>query len=353
MEQLFAIDIPSMTAEHSFLGHGVLAIASCHLSCLTSDESSKAKYTAQGAGYMNTGIPLYSQVVQKPTQHNTGALFAFACIIVLYTFFSSNQEYEEILMSYSSAEHYMSHQYPDPQLTARLTGLVVRLCDSIQGIFRVFWKCQQWVLSSPLLPAVQRHNTQRPTERQVLWARVEDQELAKLERLWTDGDDIHMVDDSDGVTGTVTPNRWQQALSGALLALRMTAMMVTQLVILDEDTQQDDPNSFSKAIPAVNPMETLHRIHRSLSDGRLEDMPSAFTWYVTLSSDFCQLLQEGDFHAMVLLAHYAIIMDRACSRKWWVGNIPSHFVATARLVLGRERESWIQWPLSVVRGVNR
>lgn len=61
-----------------------------------------------------------------------------------------------------------------------------------------------------------------------------------------------------------------------------------------------------------------------------------------------QHAEQQNLFAFVVLAHYAILLDRPCSRAWWIRKLPSQLVATALSVLGSENRSWIEWPISVV-----
>jgi hypothetical protein len=166
------------------------------------------------------------------------------------------------------------------------------------------------------------------------WIRVEDRHLASLSRLWED----------DVMVPMEYSSALSDSLSDSLACLRETFAMVTQLTILPPTEMENESAS------SIRSSDDLREIHKQLSAGRIDEMPCVFTWFVRLSPTLIGLLESGDPHAMVILTHYAIVLDRACSDKWWIHRLPRRFVQIAELVLGEERRAWIDWPLMVVSG---
>lgn len=162
------------------------------------------------------------------------------------------------------------------------------------------------------------------------WISVEDGRLARLSLLWE--------------RNPAVPATESQALCAALNSLRATFAVVTQLTVpAPAQAGHEDPCRIEPA--AVE----LEEIHRRLSAGRLDDVPGVFTWFILIPRDFDRMMEEGNIYAMVVLAHYAILLDRACSGLWWIHQLPHRYVEMAELVLEKERKGWIDWPLAVVR----
>lgn len=317
VEQAITTVIPNLSATYPFVGHGVLGVAYTHAARLSPHSANAAKLLAEAALHINRGLSDYLKALENVTHGNIAPLFAFALLIVMYTFISVSDEYDVLL---SAAENTTA---PDLSLVTSLSGLPVRVCRTVRGIFSLFWKFQSWIASSPIAPIIQRHTPPIATALQISWVQREDQELASLEHLWKGDSSI--------------PQSSSCALSDTLQYLRETFTMATQLTMLSGSVLSEE--AFAADLPDI---------HKKLASGRLDDLAIVFTWYIRIPPTFLHILEQGNSYAMVLLAHYAILLDRACSKRWWFRKLPSQFLATAEFVLGEERGSWIEWPLKVI-----
>ncbi|KAL2851138.1 hypothetical protein BJY01DRAFT_209261 [Aspergillus pseudoustus] len=326
LESLYREDIPSLSVAFPFVGHGLMSIAYIHLASLSSQDTSK-RLLAESAFHVNKALPGYSEAIKNITEDNSSPLFSFAMFVVLFTFANSSEESGAHLQSARNQTSLQEKTIRDLGTTA------ARVARSIQNIFGIFWRCQHWISSGPLSPVIRRYLPPTLNDSSIEWIRVEDEQLARLSRLWEDG--------------PTAPIQHSCALSDSLACLRDTFAMVTQLTVIPpediEAAAAADPDSTSRSS-----RDELANIHSQLSAGHLHDAPSVFTWYIRLSPDFIALMEEGNVYAMVVLAHYAIVLDRACAGKWWTHRLAQHFVAMAEVILGGERKAWIEWPLMVV-----
>lgn len=307
-----------MALSNPSLGHAVLATAYGHLARSMSPSEMAARYLTESAFHMNTTLGCYSQAISKLSQENTPTVFANSMLISLYVFFSSGIECEEILST-------MSPMNRNPKLLDQLLCIAVRMIHGTRGVFSVFWKTQEWISTSHMSPVIQRHNPVRDTAPHLFWAQIEDQQLATLKSLWEND-------------STVSEDRLY-VLSQSLQSLRDTFSLSTRLYAM--------PPGINEQHGSVEPI-SLKEIHRLLSAAQLDDMPSVFTWYIKASAPYIGMLQQGDPFAVLIWAHHAILLDRACGKNWWFCDLASKFVSTAALVLGEERRGWLEWPLSTV-----
>ncbi|CRG89320.1 Lactose regulatory protein LAC9 [Talaromyces islandicus] len=322
--EIYTSVIPKLALLNPSLGHAVLATAYGHLARSMPQTEMAAKYLTDSAFHMNTTLACYSQAISSLSKENTPTVFANSVLISLYVFLSSGIEYEEILSRLSLANN------RDPNLLDHLLCIAVRMIHGTRGVFSVFWSTQEWIATSHLSPLIQRHNPIRDTAPHLFWAQIEDQHLANLQNLW----------ERDA---SVSSHR-SYILSQSLHSLRHTFSLTTRLYVFPPETDE--------RYSSVEPI-SLKEIHQVLCGGMLDDLPSVFTWYIRASAPFVSMLGQGDPFAVVIWAHHAILLDRACGKNWWFCDLASKFISAALLILGEERRSWIEWPLSVAGSGSR
>ncbi|KAL4863205.1 hypothetical protein BDV12DRAFT_189830 [Aspergillus spectabilis] len=324
IQNVFREGFMNLAGSFRFVGHGLLSIAYIHLATLS--PASSAKLLTEGAFHLNHALPGYLETIKDITEENSAALFGFAMFVVIFTFADVNEECGVLL---HTARHDPSKK---TEAIKNLARSAARVAHSMHNIFGIFWRCQRWIASGPLAAAIQRYSPPVLNEYSMRWIKLEGERLALLRNLWEHDPSISMA--QEGV------------LSDSLNSLRDTFAMVTQLtaVAISNGNGEHEPSSID-----------LSEIHKQLFSGRLDDVQSVFTWYIRLSPGFITMIADGNMYAMVVLAHYAIVLDRACSDKWWLHQLPQRFVAVAQLILGEERKGWIEWPLLVVttEGGNR
>ena len=76
--------VPQLAFEHDFLLHGLLGISSLHLAL--SQPSLRRKHSVLAIRHYNLGISRFQSHLTNITVDNVNALFAFSCIIALFSF---------------------------------------------------------------------------------------------------------------------------------------------------------------------------------------------------------------------------------------------------------------------------
>ncbi|KAL4899456.1 hypothetical protein BDW74DRAFT_183710 [Aspergillus multicolor] len=318
IERLWREGLPQLAASFPFVGHGLLSIAYIHLASLSPTPS--RTLLTESAFHVNQALPEYLEVIKNITEEHAGALFGFAMVVNMLTMANVSEECGALLQGARSLP------YKRVETVKALAMNAARLAHAQKHIFNIFWRYQRWISKTLLYPAIQRYSAPMLNEPSISWIRIEDGRLATLSRLW---------EGNPGMSLTHS-----QVLSAALGTLRETFSMVTQLTVPAADSHERGKVD-SQGVD-------LAEIHQRLSLGRLDDLPSVFTWFIRLTPDFVRLLEQGNLYTMVVLAHYAILLDRACHDRWWIHELPHRLVAMAELALGPERRGWVAWPLMVV-----
>jgi hypothetical protein len=95
-------------------------------------------------------------------------------------------------------------------------------------------------------------------------------------------------------------------------------------------------------------LQSLRRVF-SLSNYRPEisRYAAAILWINLIPEEFVQLLEERVPEALLLMAHYCVLLKRL-EDMWWVEGKAEKLLETVRAALGDGWERWLQWPINEV-----
>ena len=304
-QKAWQIEIPQLAFSHDFVCHGLLATASIHLAGLQELPGDRELFLNKAASQLNAGIPKFRNAIRQVTSQNCDALFALSTFVTIYTFVTARDECDSLLASPTV--------HPDESsLDAGVNQVVVRLFRSVRGALVILKPAWKWIAKGPISAICTRKEWPKHPTPANSRAILEDEQLAALSRLWEDQENY---------------GAYSEILSDALHELRITFARVSQLTVAAVDGDEGSCNTI------------------------LTDRGAAYTWPVHVSEEFIILLEKQLPEALVLMAHYAIVLNRVPDC-WWLEGIPVHFVTSAALILGSERRSWITWPIHALRPKN-
>lgn len=78
--------VPGEALSHPFLMHGILALSSLHLARTGPDPSRRTPYLNRAVAHQNQALALFRELLGDVSEDNAKAMFAFAGIVVIYTF---------------------------------------------------------------------------------------------------------------------------------------------------------------------------------------------------------------------------------------------------------------------------
>lgn len=78
--------VPEEALSHPFLMHGILALSALHLARTGPDPSHRASYLNRAVAHQNQALALFRELLGDVNENNAKAMFAFAGIVVIYTF---------------------------------------------------------------------------------------------------------------------------------------------------------------------------------------------------------------------------------------------------------------------------
>lgn len=77
---------------------------------------------------------------------------------------------------------------------------------------------------------------------------------------------------------------------------------------------------------------------------RTRVMIAIHVWPGTVSQEFIRLIQERRPEALIILAHYCVLLKKVDSC-WWLAGVGNRMLAAIDEALGPEWRPWIQWPV--------
>ena len=129
---------------------------------------------------------------------------------------------------------------------------------------------------------------------------------------------------------TTPPNKHLQALRQLIIERAPEGKNVqVYLTALDELARSFPPTS----VPGQGSSQTSPQ--------------TIFVWLYRLSDDFVQRLQRRDATALVILAHFCVLLNNLGSF-WWMNGWVEHLLSEIYRSLDAEYRVWISWPMEEI-----
>ncbi|KAJ4354568.1 uncharacterized protein N0V89_006305 [Didymosphaeria variabile] len=306
--------VPDLAANHKFLVHNILAVASLHLARLHGRGSERRAMTDLAASQMNKAIQGFRPQLNNINAENAAALFASSTLTAVYFFRTATQELEDIRASVLQGTI-----TPPPYVVDRMLAATLRTIWGLRGPWTVLIPGWDHVVNGEMSVIANRHWWPKDRRPKSDLALEEDQRLADMERLWNGGPD---------------PSPDADTLTSALFYLRETYALVSELVI------------------AENEFPYLTSVDYAYADEggkivQMKDRGAIFVWAVRISREFIRLVEQKNKYALAILAHYAVLAGRV-RNVWWLEGMGANFIITVAVALGRENWHLIEWPVKQV-----
>lgn len=268
--------VPEEALSHPFLMHGILALSSLHLARTGPEPSRRASYLNRAVAHQNQALALFRELLGDVKESNAKAMFAFAGIVVIYTF---------------AFPHTPDVQ--DPWSCIDDLYQVLVLTRGVQQVIHAPRDFTSFLVDSSFGPILQ----------------VEEIEVPLPED---------------------------------------TSAMLKQLRRANEVCGARDPNHelqvYERSI--ANLEEMLNWCHSGIRANTI-----AGRWAIRLHPRFMELLRERDPLALVMLAHYGVLLHylkhRWCFDEWCVRVSKAVWA-----ILDDQWRPLIEWAMKEILGVN-
>jgi hypothetical protein len=99
----------------------------------------------------------------------------------------------------------------------------------------------------------------------------------------------------------------------------------------------------NSALSCRDAIDDLRKVYGLVSEPRARTADNIYSWPILLTVDFTSMLSKRRPEALIILAHYAVVLHRGrCS--WVVGNSGMMLIEAISAQLGSYWREWLLWP---------
>lgn len=107
---------------------------------------------------------------------------------------------------------------------------------------------------------------------------------------------------------------------------------------------QERKEILDKALKALR--KTYHIFYTSTD---ISQQSATLAWLTLVPNEFAELVEERMPQALLVLAHYFVLLKRV-DYMWWAKGKAESLLQTIRGVLGDGWDKWLQWPIDEITG---
>lgn len=277
-----------MSIEYEFLKHGILACSALHLAHLK--PSSRRSYHIVAAMHQDLALPLFRSAIEQTTMENCNAILAFSQLLIVLCYASEATD-EDLLFVRGKKDSGL----PD----------WLRIIRGSCAMFSAVWSAMEnGILSDIINEGRVIFDDALPI---VLENPVHDAQLKGL---------IHF------------PWLGNVAISKGLLVLSR----------LEGERMQ----TYTSALIALSQAFVMTKAAKE--KGVFSIWTAVQIWPARISMDYLEFLRKRDPGALVLLAHYFVLLE-PLEDHWFMADFRKRLLMRIWRQLDGELRKWIEWPM--------
>jgi hypothetical protein len=293
-KELWLEAIPTVALEHHFLMRGILAFSALHLAYMHPNK--REKYTMLATAHQAIAIAGFRQNLARQSESNSLAISAFSSLLCFYSFAT------------------LGSNVPSG---TDLKSAIMELLVLARGVFLVAKDYLEFFSLSPLSRIitidVESFATPGITGNEDV-----DNHLASL---------YHLVHGKG------------HAIDGSNANLPLLAW--TFKAQNDESLSPSD--AYDIAIRHLS--RCFYTAYRR--PGQMCEISNVLIWPSMLPQVFMHLLAEQQPEALIILAHYCVLLNRL-EKYWWIEGCAQHFLQFIDESLADEWKHWLSWAIVMV-----
>ncbi|KAL9105798.1 MAG: hypothetical protein Q9227_009100 [Pyrenula ochraceoflavens] len=276
--------VPQEALSHVFLLHGLLALSALHLA-YGDNVAKRSMYIESAVRHQDAAVTLFRRELSNINRSNCSALFAFSSLIAVFAF-----EFARVPGKDGTTS-------PGEQKSA--VDEIFEIIVLLRGIQAVLDTAKEWLLEGTMGLLLQSRQKQ----------------IDRIERL------------SPGPEEDV-----------ACAIDRLLARNETEAVFGTEGSKH-----------RVTYQIVLHSLRLAFARAKMEprDRGMCLIWPVTVDTEYAQLLKSKQPMALLILAHYAVMLHKI-DESWWGNGWGRMVVEDVSKTLDQDWRDLLSWPLEKV-----
>jgi hypothetical protein len=278
-------ELPTLASSCDYLMHGILFTAALHLSYLNPGQREKYEYLS--TQHQNLAIGPFLRAMSRITSENCNQVFAFSVLIIIAQFAPSRSPN-------------VMHPHPNVTLYKGPANWIVCL----RGCASIFKQAPSHINSGP------------------------------LGRLIAQGSRIEAVAAEAGALPQNEDERSLEYLSRQLLNIQS----------IKNSTTMAEMEAYTESISSLRKLFKAS----SVAGDSLSSRVFSSLWPTQISDTFIRLLHEERPPALIITAHYCLLLKR-CHSCWYVEHRAYDLFRAVQQSLAEEWSPYLVYPLRVVR----
>lgn len=285
--QSWHTDLPKLAFSTGYVMHIVLACSALHLAHLKPQRARALQVSA--VSHMDQALQLYRQDESEPSAENADARFCFSWLVCMFAYAT-----------------------PSPVTAVDAICEVFRL---VQGIDATVKDCFPWLVAGPFAPLL-------------------NQSLHETLRLSADS----------GYAASFSTRHLFADVHGSVIIPQGMAFGLDHLdyMMTLPSISADDSATCSMMLEELKQLYT-----NVVAASRSTGIALVICWPKTDPSAFISLLKARQPQALIILAHYCVVLDLLNDR-WCLRGWSSRLMQHIATILEDPWKQWIAWPLQIV-----
>jgi hypothetical protein len=283
-EKLWGTIVPQLALKHPFITHGILACSALHLAHL--NPSQKQEYHFIAARHQNEALPAFRVAITNPNESNCNALLAFSQLLIIHSFASEEQDEDLLLVG-------GSHESGSPDWM-----------NVVRGSCVIFKDVMQYIESGPFKPLV-----------------IETRSVNRL-----------------------------SGEEGEPDSPELTERIRRLGLLLNIPFNPSDNSELANILRTFgSTLLKLSRAFRKADEANLvfTIWTAVYLWPAQLSQEYLDILRQRHPVALILLAHYCILLEPLESH-WYMNGFRKRLMSRIYRQVDPEWWPWLKWPMEEV-----
>jgi hypothetical protein len=284
-KELWRTVIPEIASNHPFLKYGLLACSALHLAHLKPRE--KQRYQLTAAYHQHNALPEFRYAIGNVNENNCNALLAFSQLLIIHCFAADEQDETLLLVG------------------AREDAGLPDWLQVIRGSCSLFGNSWEVIQKGPLGPLV-------------------------TEGVWGE---------HDGPPAGLAKSKYTARLD----------ILVNMPFFGNKPTTDDSYDEKFSCLPGafLKLYEAFTIAQEARAQSRYTLWTAVHSWPAQVSQEYLDLLKERDPGALILLAHFCILLE-PFEGTWYINGFRRRLLSRIYKQLDQEWWQWLQWPLEEI-----